>query len=65
MVIQALRQTNNRSIEAAIEFISKMSYQDPRREQMVAAAARPVNAGMKPPGRYIHGTLARYLYSYW
>ncbi|XP_021396305.1 serine/threonine-protein kinase LATS1 isoform X2 [Lonchura striata] len=50
MVIQALRQTNNRSIEAAIEFISKMSYQDPRREQMVAAAARPVNAGMKPPG---------------
>lgn len=54
MVIQALRQTNNRSIEAAIEFISKMSYQDPRREQMAAAAARPVNAGMKPPGRCIH-----------
>ncbi|KYO37705.1 serine/threonine-protein kinase LATS1 isoform B [Alligator mississippiensis] len=50
MVVQALRQTNSRSIEAAIEFISKMSYQDPRREQMVAAAARPVNAGMKPPG---------------
>lgn len=55
MVIQALRQTNNRSIEAAIEFISKMSYQDHRREQMVAAAARPVNAGMKPPGRCIRG----------
>ncbi|XP_028910396.1 serine/threonine-protein kinase LATS1 [Ornithorhynchus anatinus] len=50
MVIRALRQTNNRSIEAAIEFISKMSYQDPRREQMAAAAARPVNAGLKPPG---------------
>ncbi|XP_038623370.1 serine/threonine-protein kinase LATS1 [Tachyglossus aculeatus] len=50
MVIRALRQTNSRSIEAAIEFISKMSYQDPRREQMAAAAARPVNAGPKPPG---------------
>lgn len=51
MVVQALRQTNSRSIEAAIEFISKMSYQDSRREQMAAAAARPVNAGTKPPGR--------------
>ncbi|PNJ78954.1 LATS1 isoform 6, partial [Pongo abelii] len=48
MVIQALQKTNNRSIEAAIEFISKMSYQDPRREQMAAAAARPINASMKP-----------------
>lgn len=48
MVIQALQKTNNRSIEAAIEFISKMSYQDPRREQMAAAAARPLNASLKP-----------------
>lgn len=48
MVIQALQKTNNRSIEAAIEFISKMSYQDPRREQMVATAARPINASLKP-----------------
>ncbi|ELK35397.1 PREDICTED: serine/threonine-protein kinase LATS1 isoform X1 [Myotis davidii] len=48
MVIQALQKTNNRSIEAAIEFISKMSYQDPRREQMVTAAARPINASLKP-----------------
>lgn len=48
MVIQALQKTNNRSIEAAVEFISKMSYQDPRREQMAAAAARPLNASMKP-----------------
>ncbi|XP_014350966.1 serine/threonine-protein kinase LATS1 isoform X2 [Latimeria chalumnae] len=46
MVIRALRQTNSRSLEAAIEYISKMSYQDPRREQMVAV----VNAGMKLPG---------------
>ncbi|XP_038824182.1 serine/threonine-protein kinase LATS1-like [Salvelinus namaycush] len=50
MVIRALKQTNSRSVEAAIEYISKMSYQDPVREQMVAAAARPVNAGMKAPG---------------
>lgn len=51
MVIRALMQTNSRSVEAAIEYISKMSYQDPVREQMVDAAARPVNAGMKAPGR--------------
>ncbi|KAM3861200.1 serine/threonine-protein kinase LATS1 [Diretmus argenteus] len=50
MVIYALKQTNSRSIEAAIEYISKMSYQDPVREQMAAAAARPVNASMKAPG---------------
>ncbi|KAL0967356.1 hypothetical protein UPYG_G00251210 [Umbra pygmaea] len=49
MVIRALRQTNSRSLEAAIEYISKMSYQDPVREPMVAPAARSLNAGMKPP----------------
>lgn len=54
MVVQALRQTNSRSIEAAIEFISKMSYQDSRREQMAAAASRPLTAGPKPPGMHIH-----------
>ncbi|XP_048449236.1 serine/threonine-protein kinase LATS1 [Rhincodon typus] len=47
MVVRALKQTSSRSIEAAIEYISKMSYQDTRREQMVAAAARPVNASVK------------------
>ncbi|XP_077206149.1 serine/threonine-protein kinase LATS1-like isoform X2 [Paroedura picta] len=50
MVVQALMHTKSRSIEAAIEFISKLSYQDPRREQMAAAAARPINAGSKQPG---------------
>ena len=53
MVIRALKQTNNHSKEAAIEYISKMSYQDPVREQMVSAAARPVAAGMKGPGRHL------------
>ncbi|XP_067876280.1 serine/threonine-protein kinase LATS1 isoform X1 [Heterodontus francisci] len=50
MVVRALKQTNSRSIEAAIEYISKMSYQDSRREQMVAATARPVNASVKTSG---------------
>ncbi|XP_067098467.1 serine/threonine-protein kinase LATS1 [Osmerus mordax] len=50
LVIRALKQTNNRSTEAAIEYISKMSYQDPVREQMVSTAARPVAASMKGPG---------------
>lgn len=52
MAAHALKQTKNRSIEAAIEYISKMSYQDPVREQMVkvAAAARPVNPAMKSTG---------------
>jgi len=53
MVICALKQTNSRSMEAALEYISKMSYQDPVREQMAAAAAaaaRPMNAGIKAPG---------------
>lgn len=53
--MRALTQTNSRSIEAAIEYISKMSYQDPVREQMVmvAAAAWPLNAGMKAPGMHL------------
>lgn len=47
MVVRALQQTNSHSIEAAIEF---MSYQEPYREPQVAAAARPLHSGMKPPG---------------
>ncbi|KAL7872375.1 hypothetical protein SRHO_G00073580 [Serrasalmus rhombeus] len=50
MVISALKHTNNRSVGAAIEYISKMSYQDPVREQMAAAAARPANAAIKATG---------------
>ncbi|XP_070589800.1 serine/threonine-protein kinase LATS1 isoform X2 [Erythrolamprus reginae] len=59
MVVQALRQTNSRSIEAAIEFISKMSYQDSRREQMAAAASRPLNACPKPPGGAVQQSVIR------
>ncbi|CAJ0596514.1 unnamed protein product [Cylicocyclus nassatus] len=47
LVICALRNTNNRSVGAAKEYISKMSYQDPVREQMAAVAARPANTAIK------------------
>ncbi|XP_070605871.1 serine/threonine-protein kinase LATS2 [Erythrolamprus reginae] len=35
MAIRALKQTGSRSIEAALEYISKMGYLDPRNEQIV------------------------------
>jgi len=35
MAVRALKQTGSRSIEAALEYISKMSYLDPRNEQIV------------------------------
>ncbi|KAF4092119.1 hypothetical protein AMELA_G00017250 [Ameiurus melas] len=50
MVIWALKQTNSHSLGAAVEFISKMSYQDPTRDQMGAAAARTANAAIKAAG---------------
>ena len=50
MGIRALKHTNSRSIEAALEYISKMSYPDPAREQMSVTANRPVNAGIKASG---------------
>nr|XP_056708697.1 serine/threonine-protein kinase LATS1-like isoform X1 [Euleptes europaea] len=59
MVVQALMHTKSRSIEAAIEFISKISYQDPRREQMAAAAARPINAGSKQPAGGVQQPVSR------
>lgn len=50
MVVRALKQTNSRSVEAAIEYISRMNFQEPAREQITAAAARPVNTGIKQTG---------------
>ncbi|KAK1805531.1 hypothetical protein P4O66_019830 [Electrophorus voltai] len=50
MVICALKHTNSRSVGAAIEYISKMSYQDPVWEQMAAAAVRPTSAAIKSAG---------------
>ncbi|XP_075195902.1 serine/threonine-protein kinase LATS1 isoform X2 [Anomaloglossus baeobatrachus] len=50
MVIRALQQTNSRSIEAAIEYISRMSCQDSYRE----APLRSHNTGLLPPGNIQH-----------
>lgn len=52
MVVRALKQTNSHSMEAAIEYISRMNFQEPAREQITAAAARPVNTAIKQAGRY-------------
>lgn len=35
MAGRALKQTGSRSIEAALDYISKMGYLDPRNEQIV------------------------------
>lgn len=51
MVIYALKQTNSRSLGAALEYMGKMSYQDPMREQMAAAVARPTNQAIKSAGQ--------------
>ncbi|XP_052391111.1 serine/threonine-protein kinase LATS1 isoform X3 [Carassius gibelio] len=47
MVVHALKQTNSHSVEAAIEYISRMNFQEPAREQITA---RPVNTAIKHPG---------------
>lgn len=52
MVIWALRQTNSRSLGAAVDYISKMSYQDLGRDQMGVGAARTANnTSIKAVGR--------------
>lgn len=35
MAVRALKQTGSRNIEAALEYISKMGYLDPRNERIV------------------------------
>lgn len=59
MVVRALQQTNSRSIEAAIEYISRMSCQDSYRESPTAAAARSHNPGMIPSGNMQHSVHRR------
>lgn len=49
-MICALKQTNSRSLTAAKEYISKMSYPDLGRDQMGAAAARTTNTAIKAAG---------------
>ncbi|XP_019736008.1 serine/threonine-protein kinase LATS2 [Hippocampus comes] len=50
MAIRALKQTGSRNIEAALEYISKMSYLDPRNELIVRVIKQtsPGKAGMPP-----------------
>lgn len=50
MVICALKQTNSRSLAAAVDYISKMSYQDLGRDQMGAAVSRTANTAIKASG---------------
>ncbi|KAG8444463.1 hypothetical protein GDO86_009585 [Hymenochirus boettgeri] len=59
MVIRALQQTNSRSIEAAIEYISRMSYPELYREPPIAAVARPLNTGIKATGSIQHSVNRR------
>uniref|UniRef100_A0A8C2DP93 Large tumor suppressor kinase 1 n=1 Tax=Cyprinus carpio TaxID=7962 RepID=A0A8C2DP93_CYPCA len=47
IVFRALKQTNSHSVEAAIEYISRMNFQEPAREQITA---RPVNTAIKQAG---------------
>ncbi|XP_029967948.1 serine/threonine-protein kinase LATS2 [Salarias fasciatus] len=50
MAVRALKQTGSRNIEAALEYISKMSYLDPRNELIVRVIKQtsPGKAGMPP-----------------
>lgn len=49
LVVHALKQTNSRSVEAAVDYIFK-NFQDPVREQIPAPVVRPVNAPLKQAG---------------
>ncbi|KAK2840152.1 hypothetical protein Q5P01_013892 [Channa striata] len=55
MAVRALKQTGSRSIEAALEYISKMGYLDPRNELIVRVIKQtsPGKAGM--PNTMDHG----------
>ncbi|XP_053566606.1 serine/threonine-protein kinase LATS1 isoform X2 [Bombina bombina] len=59
MVVRALQQTNSRSIEAAIEYISRMSYPESFREPMIVSSSRPLTSGMKPQGSIQHSVNRR------
>lgn len=52
LAVHALKQTDSRSVEAAVDYISK-NFQVSVREQIPAAAVRPVNSALKQAGRYL------------
>lgn len=51
MAVRALKQTGSRNIEAALEYISKMSYLDPRNEQIVRVIKQTSPGNNAPSGR--------------
>lgn len=54
MAIRALKQTGSRSIEAALEFISKMGYLDPRNEQIVQVIKQTSPGKGTSPNNVLH-----------
>ncbi|XP_044140669.1 serine/threonine-protein kinase LATS2 [Bufo gargarizans] len=54
MAIRALKQTGSRSIEAALEFISKMGYLDPRNEQIVQVIKQTSPGKGPAPNNVLH-----------
>lgn len=56
MAVRALKQTGSRNIEAALEYISKMGYLDPRNELIVRVIKQT------SPGNLNNSCLARMCY---
>ncbi|KAM5181119.1 serine/threonine-protein kinase LATS2 isoform 1-T2 [Mantella aurantiaca] len=54
MAVRALKQTGSRSIEAALEFISKMGYLDPRNEQIVQVIKQTSPGKGTNPNNVLH-----------
>ncbi|XP_073439146.1 serine/threonine-protein kinase LATS2 [Dendrobates tinctorius] len=54
MAIRALKQTGSRSIEAALEFYSKMGYLDPRNEQIVQVIKQTSPGKGPAPNNVLH-----------
>lgn len=48
MAGRALKQTGSRSIEAALDYISKMGYLDPRKEQIVRVIKQTSPGELRP-----------------
>lgn len=57
MAVRALKQTGSRNIEAALEYISKMGYLDPRNELIVRVIKQT------SPGNLNRSCMARRIYT--
>lgn len=56
MAVRALKQTGSRNIEAALEYISKMGYLDPRNELIVRVIKQT------SPGTWLQPLLVKWLF---